>query len=682
VTELARVAARHGGVYATHLRSEMQAIIEALHEAGDCAFEAGLPLVISHHKCAGPANWGRTLETLPLIDTLGQRQPIAMDVYPYLAGSTVLREDLVDGVIEVLITWSEPHPETAGRALAEVAAEWGTTQQEAARRIKPGGACYFQMDGADVDRVIAHPRSMIGSDGLPNDRHPHPRLWGAFPRVLAHYWRERGLLTLEQAVHKMTGLTARNFRLEGRGLLRPGGFADITCSTRRAWPTPPPTPSRPASAPASRRSTSTASWRIASRRRCWRAPGACWPVRSAAHGERLFDIVALGEAMVEFNQQGHEHYQAGFGGDTSNCAIAAARLGARTAYVTQLGEDVFGEQLLALWQREGVDTQGVTRLADAPTGIYFVTHGPQGHRFSYRRAGSAASRMTPDSVPAGLIESARWLHVSGISQAISASACDTVLAAIERARGRYAGQLRPQLPPRPVAAARLALLRATLAQCDLFFPSVDEIELLTGLNTPADIVRWSHEQGARAVALKLGMRGSVVSTGGEAIAVPPHPVAPVDATGAGDCLPAPCWRAWRRATTCRAPPARPTWRRRCPPRAWARWRRCRAGRRWPPHRRKNGMNIRDVMRMGPVIPVLVIEREQDAVPLARALVAGGIRVLEVTLRTPAALAATALIAREVPQAVVGGAPSPATPSCWPRAMPAPALASAPASPPS
>jgi N-acyl-D-amino-acid deacylase len=84
------------------------------------------------------------------------------------------------------------------------------------------------MDGADVDRVIAHPRSMIGSDGLPNDRHPHPRLWGAFPRVLAHYWRERGLLTLEQAVHKMTGLTARNFRLEGRGLLRPGGFADIT----------------------------------------------------------------------------------------------------------------------------------------------------------------------------------------------------------------------------------------------------------------------------------------------------------------------------------------------------------------------------------------------------------------------------------------------------------------------
>ena len=254
--------------------------------------------------------------------------------------------------------------------------------------------------------------------------------------------------------------------------------------------------------------------------------------------ERLFDIVALGEAMVEFNQQGHEHYQAGFGGDTSNCAIAAARLGARTAYVTQLGEDVFGEQLLALWQREGVDTQGVTRLADAPTGIYFVTHGPQGHRFSYRRAGSAASRMTPASVPAGLIESARWLHVSGISQAISASACDTVLAAIERARAAgtqvsFDLNYRPALWPAPRA---LALLRATLAQCDLFFPSVDEIELLTGLSTPADIVRWSHEQGARAVALKLGVRGSVVSSGGDLQAVPPHPVTPVDATGAGDCF--------------------------------------------------------------------------------------------------------------------------------------------------
>ena len=227
VTDLARVVARHGGVYTTHLRSEMAQIIEALHEAGGCAFDAGVPLVISHHKCAGPANWGRTRETLPLIDAMALRQPIAMDVYPYVAGSTVLREDLVDGVIDVMLTWSDAFPEVTGRLLADVAAEWGVDQKTACRRLMPGGACYFQIDEADVERVIAHPRSMIGSDGLPHDRHPHPRLWGAFPRVFARYWRERQLFSLEMAVHKMTGMTARNFRLGGRGLLRAGGCADV-----------------------------------------------------------------------------------------------------------------------------------------------------------------------------------------------------------------------------------------------------------------------------------------------------------------------------------------------------------------------------------------------------------------------------------------------------------------------
>jgi N-acyl-D-amino-acid deacylase len=227
VTALARVVARRGGVYATHLRSEMQAIIEAMHEAGDCAFEAGVPLVLSHHKCAGPAQWGRTRETLPLVDTLALRQPIALDAYPYVAGSTVLREDLVDGVIDVLLTWSDTHPECTGRLLADIAAEWGVDQREACRRLIPGGACYFQMHEDDVERVIAHPRTMIGSDGLPHDRHPHPRLWGAFPRVLARYWRERRLFSLEQAVHKMSGMTAKNFRLDGRGLLRAWHFADL-----------------------------------------------------------------------------------------------------------------------------------------------------------------------------------------------------------------------------------------------------------------------------------------------------------------------------------------------------------------------------------------------------------------------------------------------------------------------
>jgi N-acyl-D-amino-acid deacylase len=227
VLALARVVARHGGVYATHLRDEMAAILEAMHEAADTAFEAGVPLIFSHHKCAGPANWGRTRETLPLIERFSERQGVGLDAYPYLAGSTVLREDLVDGVIEVLLTWSEPHPEMSGRSLADIAAEWGVDQKTACRRLQPGGACYFQMHEDDVERVLAHRLTMIGSDGLPHDRHPHPRLWGAFPRVLARYWRERGLFTLEQAVHKMTGLSARQFRLKERGELRVGWAADV-----------------------------------------------------------------------------------------------------------------------------------------------------------------------------------------------------------------------------------------------------------------------------------------------------------------------------------------------------------------------------------------------------------------------------------------------------------------------
>ena len=136
---------------------------------------------------------------------------------------------------------------------------------------------------------------------------------------------------------------------------------------------------------------------------------------------KTLDVLAIGEAMVEFNQQDPTQYLAGFGGDTSNCAIAAARMGAKTAYLTQLGDDVFADDLMALWQREGVGTQGVLRIAGGETGLYFVTHGPQGHRFSYRRAGSAASRMSPATLPDGLVQSASWLHCSGISQAISVS---------------------------------------------------------------------------------------------------------------------------------------------------------------------------------------------------------------------------------------------------------------------
>jgi N-acyl-D-amino-acid deacylase len=224
---VAAVAAAAGGVYATHIRDEMDGIVAAIEEAARTARRARLPLVVSHHKCAGPANWRRSGETLALIDRLATRQPIGLDVYPYTAGSTVLREDLVDGVIDVIITQSEPYPEMAGRQLADIAALWGVDQRAACRRLQPAGACYFQMHEDDVRRVLCHPRAMIGSDGLPHDARPHPRLWGTFPRVLGHYCRDLGLLSLESAVFKMTGLPAAQFGIGQRGRIAVGNFADI-----------------------------------------------------------------------------------------------------------------------------------------------------------------------------------------------------------------------------------------------------------------------------------------------------------------------------------------------------------------------------------------------------------------------------------------------------------------------
>jgi N-acyl-D-amino-acid deacylase len=224
---LARVAGDAGGVYTTHIRDESDKVIESLDEAFATGRRGSVPVVVSHHKCAGPRNWGRTVQTLAHIDAARTHQPIALDMYPYIAGSTVLRKQMIDGIIDVMVTWSTPHPELAGRMLAGIAVEWGCTQQEACERLQPGGACYFQMREDDVQRVLKYPATMIGSDGLPHDQHPHPRLWGTFPRVLGHYSRELGLFSLETAVHKMSGLSARQFKLEDRGEIREGAYADV-----------------------------------------------------------------------------------------------------------------------------------------------------------------------------------------------------------------------------------------------------------------------------------------------------------------------------------------------------------------------------------------------------------------------------------------------------------------------
>jgi N-acyl-D-amino-acid deacylase len=228
--EVSAVAARFaemGGVYATHMRNEFDKVLDSIDESVRTAAAAHAPLIVSHHKCAGPSNWGRTRETLPRLEAAARRQPVNVDVYPYTAGSTNLRMDLVSADYPIRISWSTPHPEMTGRELASIAAEWGCDLKDAARRLDPAGAIYFQMHEDDVRRVMSSPIAMIGSDGLPHDTHPHPRLWGTFPRVIGRYARDTGLFSLEAAIHKMTGLTASVFRLKDRGAIRPNAFADL-----------------------------------------------------------------------------------------------------------------------------------------------------------------------------------------------------------------------------------------------------------------------------------------------------------------------------------------------------------------------------------------------------------------------------------------------------------------------
>jgi N-acyl-D-amino-acid deacylase len=224
VAEALRAA---GGIYVTHMRDEANDVLKSIEETLRIGKSVNAPVVISHHKCAMPENFGRSVETLPVIDAGAAGQTVDFDVYPYAAGSTVLMPQRVRPDVPVQITWSVPHPEFAGRMLADIAMEWQLGLKEAAERLTPAGGIFFQMDEADVQRIMAHRLSMIGSDGLPHDSYPHPRLWGTFPRVLGHYARDLGLFSLEEAVRKMTGHTASVFGMVDRGVIRVGAFADL-----------------------------------------------------------------------------------------------------------------------------------------------------------------------------------------------------------------------------------------------------------------------------------------------------------------------------------------------------------------------------------------------------------------------------------------------------------------------
>ncbi|MFZ4406463.1 MAG: sugar kinase [Paracraurococcus sp.] len=255
-------------------------------------------------------------------------------------------------------------------------------------------------------------------------------------------------------------------------------------------------------------------------------------------------LLCMGEPMLELNAQpagpdGRVLYLEGHGGDTSNAAICAARQGASVGYVTAIGQDRPGDSFLRLWAAEGIDTTTVIRDPQAPTALYVVTHDAAGHAFTFYRSNSAASRYTPRDLPEEAIRAARILHVSGISQAISASACDAVFQAIAVAKSAgvrvsYDTNLRLSLWPQARAAA---VIHAAIAAADIALPSLDDARVLTGLQAPEAIAEFYLRLGCPVVVLKQGKDGVLVATAaGDRTVIPPHRVHAVDATGAGDAF--------------------------------------------------------------------------------------------------------------------------------------------------
>jgi len=250
-------------------------------------------------------------------------------------------------------------------------------------------------------------------------------------------------------------------------------------------------------------------------------------------------LISLGEPLIEFNRpregDGRTWLQ-GFGGDSQNVAIAAARQGVSAGYITSVGEDWMGDAFLALWKAEGVDASRVTRHPSAPTGVSFVTHSEAGHKFDYLRKNSAASLMTPEGLPADYIAGARFFHLSAIGQAISDSARQTCDAAITAARKAgvkvsYDTNLRLRLWELDIARRTID---ATIARCDVALPSIDDSQQLTGLSAPDAIVDYYLGLGAPLVALKMGAEGALIATAQKRFRLPAHRVEAVDATGAGD----------------------------------------------------------------------------------------------------------------------------------------------------
>jgi dihydroorotase/N-acyl-D-amino-acid deacylase len=277
VIELARVAAPLGGMHISHMRDETAGILDSVKETIRIGEEGGLPTQVTHHKIIGKANWGKSAETLRLVEEARARGvDVTLDAYPYTASSTGtaalfpqwalaggaqalaerlaapetrarIRAEIVRRILEdrgggdpanVVLASCRHDPLLAGRSLADLAKAKGLeptpeNAAEIAMDLQQKGGCsavYHAISEQDVERILAYRWTMIASDGgvvAPGEGAPHPRNYGTFARVLGRYVRERGLLPLEQAVWKMTGLPAQRLGLWDRGLIRPGMAADL-----------------------------------------------------------------------------------------------------------------------------------------------------------------------------------------------------------------------------------------------------------------------------------------------------------------------------------------------------------------------------------------------------------------------------------------------------------------------
>lgn len=247
VVLLATVVGRHDGLYVSHMRDEGSRLLDSIKETLHIGEASGCAVEISHHKTVGKDNWGKVARSLEMIEeAVAQGRNVTADQYPYTARSTMLFALVQNGTFapgdggamgksepsEVLLCSVPGYSEFEGRTLQSFVDEFDLPGEEAANKLLHDYSdsilvAAFGMDEGDVRMVMAHSSTMIGTDGLDRGSKPHPRAWGTYPRVLGKYVREEGVISLENAIYKMTAFPAEKFGITGRGLIKEGYYADL-----------------------------------------------------------------------------------------------------------------------------------------------------------------------------------------------------------------------------------------------------------------------------------------------------------------------------------------------------------------------------------------------------------------------------------------------------------------------